>query len=232
MNSTLTNYTDVMLTDSVTEPSITEVRWSQLAQLKYSKVPECIKVFMKEKADYYKDKPWAYTDKDYSSPKSTQIEINSKSDEATMLEMLNNPHSSLRVGLSNLIIEAAAEGLVCRNRYNYPLLQLSHYKFNGDNQDIPVHQAGTFDLVRDDTNYNAFYSIEVKTSIFDSQPTELHKAELVLLHVLGKDQVVVFLATAPWESRTNSTYVRLGCISGVTGWKNVRVDSQWNITKW
>ena len=227
--NTAFNFTDAVINEyDPTTPALSEVRWSKLAALKYAVVPECIKQFMREKAEYYKDKAWAYKDKDYSSPKSTQIEINSKSDEATILELLTGP---LKDEINKLLADACAKGCSIPGKYR-PITHISTYKFNGVNQDIPQHKAGTFDLVRNDKDYTAVYSIEVKTSTTDNQPRELHRAELVLLHVLGKDQVVVFISPEPWETRTEANYVKLGTIDNVSGWKNVRVDLQWNITKW
>lgn len=215
-------------TEHTKEPALNEMRWSQLAAGEYAVVPNCIKTFMQEKAAYYADKPWAYKDKDYSSPKSTQIEINSKSDEAIMLALLTGP---LKTEINKLLEIAAANGLFIPGKYR-PITHLSTYTFNGENQDIPHHKAGTFDLIRQDNDYTAVYSIEVKTSIFDAQPRELHKAELVLLHILGKDEVVVFISPDPWETRTEANYIKLGIIKNVSGWKNIRVDFDWTIRPW
>ena len=184
---------------------------------------------MKEKAAYYKDKPWAYSNKDYSSAYSTQIEVNSKSDEVNMLNLLAT--SDFKNELNRILAEAAAKKIFIPGRYN-PITEVSKYKFNGENQDIPQHKAGTFDLVRDDKNYRAVYSIEVKTSISPNIPRELHKAEMVLLHVLNSDEVVVFISPEPWESRQESNYIKIGSIEKTTGWKNIRIDNQWNITAW
>lgn len=206
-------------------------RWSQLASGEFTKVPQSIQEHMKEKAAYYADKEWAYKDKDYSSPKSTQIEINSKSDEAYILQLLNTNNQAFKTKLLNLLAQAAANKIFIPGRYN-PITELSTYKFNGENQDIPHHKAGTFDLVRTDREYRAVYSIEVKTSIFENRPSELHRAELVLLHILGKDKVIAFISPERWEDRKEANYIKIGEITEISGWKNVRVDSNWNITLW
>lgn len=223
------NFTDAVIAEyDQMEPTLDEIRWSHLAACKYSVMPECIKKFMQEKADYYKDKAWAYKDKDYSSPKSTQIEINSKSDEATILTLLSG---SLKAEINKLLAEAYTNGLFIPGKYK-PITHLSTYKFNGENQDVPQHKAGTFDLIRQDKDYTAVYSIEVKTSIYDHLPRELHRAELVLLHVLGKDEIVAFISTEPWETRKETNYIKLGTIKNISGWRNVRVNSDWTIQPW
>ena len=223
------NYTDAIIKDYTEEKYDQMVTWSDLYNLKYSRVPESIQQFMREKAEYYKDKSWAYKDKDYSSPKSIQIEINSKSDEVTMLALLQT--ETFNLSLNSLLKQASSDGIFIPGKYK-PITEISTYKFNGENQDIPQHKAGTFDLVRTDKNYKAVYSIEVKTSIFSDRPRELHKAEMVLLHVLDKDEVVVFISAEPWETRRDENYIKIGTISNVSGWKNVRVDNQWNISTW
>lgn len=225
----ISNYTDTLILDhSTAEPTLDEVRWSQLAACKYPVVPQCIKEFMQEKAVYYADKPWAYEGKDYSSYKSTQIEINSKSDEAVILNLLKGP---LKTEINKLLENAYTNGLYIPGKYNH-ITHVSTYKFNGEDQDIPQHKAGTFDLVRQDKDYAAVYSIEVKTSIFDNLPRELHKAELVLLHVLGKDQVVVFISPEPLEIREEANYIKIGTINNLSGWKNIRVNPDWTIQSW
>lgn len=223
------NYTDAIIKDYTEEKYDQMVVWSDLYNLKYSQVPESIRQFMREKADYYKDKPWAYSGKDYSSPFSTQIEVNSKSDEVNMLHLLATV--DFKDKLNKILANAAEQQIFVPGRYN-PITEVSNYKFNGENQDIPQHKAGTFDLVRTDKNYRAAYSIEVKTSTSTARPKELHKAEIVLLHVLNTDEVVVFISPEPWESRQEINYINIGSIKETTGWKNVRIDNQWNITAW
>ena len=96
---TFSNFTDALIDDVLEAPTRETNRWSKHVDGTYSVVPEDTRLFMKEKAEYYKDKPWAYTGKDYSSQSSTQIEINSKSDEAAILAMLNDENSTLRQGI-------------------------------------------------------------------------------------------------------------------------------------
>lgn len=156
---TFSNFTDALIEDVLESPTREANRWSKHVDGTYSVVPEDTRLFMQEKAEYYKDKPWAYEGKDYSNQSSTQIEINSKSDEATILAMLNDENSTLRQGILSLVAEAFKNGVYCPSRYGKPITELSHYAFNGEDQDKLTHKAGTFDIVRTDKNYSAFYSI-------------------------------------------------------------------------
>ena len=41
------NFTDAMIRSyDISEPMLKDIRWSQLAALKFKKVPECIKTFI------------------------------------------------------------------------------------------------------------------------------------------------------------------------------------------
>lgn len=213
-------------------PTLNEVTWSALANLKYAYVPKCIQIFMQEKAAYYADKPWAYATKNYASPQSTQIEINSKSDEQTMLKLLNS-NPSFRSKVNECIVQAPFAIL----GYAKPIKSLaSTYAHNGQNQDIPNHQAGTFDLIKVDRSWDpnceTAWSIEVKTSNKEGRPSSLHRADIVLLHILGKDQVQVFASPLPRKERNDDTYLSLGILEGVSGWTNIHVDNSWAITSW
>lgn len=231
---TFSNFTDALIEDVLESPTREANRWSKHVDGTYSVVPEDTRLFMQEKAEYYKDKPWAYEGKDYSDQLSTQIEINSKSDEVTIVAMLNDENSTLRQGILSLVAEAFKNGMYCPSRYGKPVMQLSHYALNGQDQDKLTHKAGTFDIVRTDKNYSAFYSIQVKTSAVNAMPKSVHKAQLVLLHLLNSNAVAVFIATAPWEEREREaeTYVQLGIVQNVHGWRNIKVTANWQIIPW
>ena len=80
-------------------------------------------------------------------------------------------------------------------------------------------------------NPQAAWRIEIKTDNQINKPTSVHKADIVFLHVLGTDQIVIYLPTVGNAERTDDTYICVGSGNGGS-WKNVRIQENWSITQW
>jgi hypothetical protein len=82
-------------------------------------------------------------------------------------------------------------------------------------------------------NPQAAWRIEIKTDNQVNKPTSLHKADIVLLHVLGTDKIAIYLPTVGNAERTDDTYIYAGIADGsMFNWKNIRILEDWSITKW
>ena len=176
-------------------------------------------------------------------PHCTQIDANAVSDEATFLELINNNKAFVEA-VNKLINESAAAGeIYVSPKTGLPFIIEGTYDFNKyhgmTDHDLPQHmqheKGKTYaDILRakeNKWNPQAAWRIEIKTDNQINMPTSMHKADIVLLHVLGTDQIVIFLPTVCNEDRTDDTYI---CVGGGNGgeWKNVRIHEDWSISKW
>lgn len=105
------------------------------------------------------------------------------------------------------------------------------------NHDVPqqmLREDGKtyIDLLHTGYDELAAWGIEIKTDNKVKMPTSVHRADIVLLHILGTDMTVIYMPTVERKLRDDSTYIKVGEVLGFGDWKNVRVDSKLNITKW
>jgi hypothetical protein len=216
-------------------------RWSDLYTNKVSVVPEDVRIFTRELCERYATNGFGYEGKDYSNyPKTAQIEANATSDEGTFLSLLNDP---VFVQLLNNHILSVADKLnICRNAAGMPLLVRGTYKFN-DYHGMLDHDAIQHmqyekdkpyaDILSVDYPNNQFEfatQIEIKSTFSGDKPTKLHKADIILQHVLGTNKIVLFLPTD--FVRNDSSYVYAGTCEVNANWQNIHIDANWNISPW
>jgi hypothetical protein len=76
------------------------------------------------------------------------------------------------------------------------------------------------------------WRVEVKTDVVNNKPTGVHKADIVFLHILGTNTIIMYLPTAPNETRSDETYVCAGSTSPNTEWHDIKVNDDWSIESW
>lgn len=217
-------------------------RYSDLYFLKKKTLPEDVRNYFIRKAKGYENVSYAYAGKDYTNiAKTSQIDINANSDENTYCLLLQTDQAFVEA-INNLILTAAEKGEIYIPEWtSQPLLVDGIYDFNTNHgltnhdlfQDIKREPYKTYiDLLRREKNPSVIQGIEVKTDNKEKQPTGMHKADLVLLHILGTTTTVVYAPTVPYNERTDTTYVKIGSLTDFGEWYNIRVDAALNITKW
>jgi hypothetical protein len=228
-------------------PSIIDkTRYSDLFNLSLQTVPQDVRTFMVEKCEIYNENGYGYKDKDYSNlPRTAQIDINAVSDEATFLDLINNNKDF--VAAVNAVINkfAAERKIYVSPTTGLPFIIEGTYEFNSYHgmtdhdafQHMQYEKGKTYaDLLRSKKNYQnsqAAWRIEIKTDNKINMPTSLHKADVVLLHVLGTDEIVIYLPTVGNAERTDATYIYAGKADGsMFNWKNIRIQEDWSITRW
>ena len=228
----------------VTNSIIDRTKWSDLFNIKVQTVPQDIRTFMAEKCERYNENGFGYQGKNYADlPHCAQIDINAVSDEATFLDLINN-NKDFVAAVNNIINEYAKAGeIYVSPETGLPFIIEGTYEFNRyhgmTDHDLPQHmqyeKGKTFaDILRSSKNRRnpqAAWRIEIKTDNQINKPTSVHKADIVFLHVLGTDQIVIYLPTVGNAERTDDTYI---CVGGGNGgsWKNVRIQENWSITQW
>lgn len=219
-------------------------KWSDLYNLSVQIVPQDVRKFAQEKADRYKNNGYGYDNKDYFNLQySTQTDTNAAADEEVFLDLINN--NKFFVESLNSLIKSKAEAgeIYVSPKTGQPFLIEGVYEFNYyhgiTDHDLPQHmqyeEGKTHaDILRgreNRWNSGAAWRIEVKTGKQVAKPTSMHKADIVLLHVLGTDQIVVYLPTVGNADRTDETYIEAG-IGHCDGWTNIRINEDWSITRW
>jgi hypothetical protein len=226
------------------EKTTISTKWSDIFDLRVDKVPQDIRTFMAEKCESYNNNGFGYKDKDYSNlTRCTQIDTNAVSDEETFLQLINNNKAFVE-SVNNTIKEWAATGQIYVSpKTGLPFIIDGTYEFNKyhgmTDHDLPQHMqyekgktyADILRAAKNSRNPQAAWRIEIKTDNQINKPTSMHKADIVLLHVLGTNQIVIFLPTVCNEERTDDTYI---CVGGGIGgeWKNVRITEDWSIVRW
>jgi hypothetical protein len=228
----------------VTNSIIDKTKWSDLFNIKVQTVPQDIRTFMAEKCERYKENGFGYKGKNYANlTHSAQVDTNAVSDEATFLNLINN-NKDFVAAVNNIINEWAKAGeIYVSPETGLPFIIEGTYEFNSyhgmTNHDMPQHmqyeKGKTFaDILRSSKNRRnpqAAWRIEIKTDNQINKPTSVHKADIVFLHVLGTDQIVIYLPTVGNAERTDDTYSCVGSVNGGS-WKNVRIQEDWSITPW
>ncbi len=228
----------------VTNSTIDRTKWSDLFNIKVQTVPQDIRTFMAEKCERYNENGFGYQGKNYTDlPHCAQIDINAVSDEATFLDLINN-NKDFVAAVNNIINEYAKAGeIYVSPETGLPFIIEGTYEFNRyhgmTDHDLPQHmqyeKGKTFaDILRSSKNRRnpqAAWRIEIKTDNQINKPTSVHKADIVFLHVLGTDQIVIYLPTVGNAERTDDTYICVGSGNGGS-WKNVRIQENWSITQW
>ena len=230
----------------VTNSIIDRTKWSDLFNIKVQTVPQDIRTFMTEKCERYDENGFGYQGKNYANlPRCAQIDINAVSDEATFLDLINN-NKDFVDAVNAAINKFAIDGKIyVSTETGLPFIIEGTYEFNSyhgmTNHDLPQHmqyeKGKTFaDILRSPKNRRnsqAAWRIEIKTDNQINKPTSVHKADIVLLHVLGTDQIVIYLPTVSNAERTDDTYIYAGVADGsMFGWKNIRIQEDWSITEW
>ena len=228
----------------VTNSIIDRTKWSDLFNIKVQTVPQDIRTFMAEKCERYNENGFGYQGKNYADlPHCAQIDINAISDEATFLDLINN-NKDFVAAVNSIINEYAKAGeIYVSPETGLPFIIEGTYEFNRyhgmTDHDLPQHmqyeKGKTFaDILRSSKNRRnpqAAWRIEIKTDNQINKPTSVHKADIVFLHVLGTDQIVIYLPTVGNAERTDDTYICVGSGNGGS-WKNVRIQENWSITQW
>jgi hypothetical protein len=219
-------------------------KWSDIYNLSVQTVPQDVRKFAQEKAERYESNGYGYDNKDYFNlPYSIQFDTNAAADEAAFLDLINN--NQFFVDSVNSLIRSKAETgeIYVSPKTGRPFIIDGAYEFNYyhgiTDHDQPQHmqyEAGKThaDILRDRKNHwnpEAAWRIEIKTGIKKAKPTSMHKADVVFLHVLGTDQIVVYLPTVGNADRTDDTYIEAG-VGCCDGWTNVRIKEDWSITRW
>lgn len=228
----------------VTNSIIDRTKWSDLFNIKVQTVPQDIRTFMAEKCERYNENGFGYQGKNYADlPHCTQIDINAVSDEETFLNLINN-NKTFVDAVNSIIKECAKAGEIYVDPSTHlPFLIEGIYEFNKyhgmTDHDLPQHmqyeKGKTFaDILRSSKNTRnpqAAWRIEIKTDNQLNKPTSMHKADIVFLHILGTNQIAIYLPTVCNAERTDDTYILASCGNGGE-WKNVRIQEDWSITKW
>ena len=219
-------------------------KWSDLYNLSVQSVPCDIREFAQQKAERYKNNGFGYEGKNYFNlPYSTQFDTNAAADEEAFLDLINN--NKVFVESVNNLIKALADAgkIYVSPETGLPFIIDGVYEFNYyhgmTDHDLPQHmqyeEGKTHaDILRGRKNRwnpRAAWRIEIKTSNQIDKPTSMHKADIVFLHVLGTDQIVMYLPTVGNAARTDDTYIMAG-IGHCSGWTNVRINEDWSITRW
>lgn len=228
----------------VTNSAIDKTKWSDLFNLKVKVVPQDIRTFMAEKRERYKENGFGYKDKNYANlTYCAQVDTNAASDEATFLDLINN-NKDFVAAVNNIINKWAKTGKIYVSpETGLPFIIEGTYEFNSyhgmTDHDLPQHmqyeKGKTFaDILRSSKNRRnpqAAWRIEIKTDNKIAKPTSVHKADIVFLHVLGTNQIVIYLPTVGNAERTDDTYI---CVDSGNGgnWKNVRIQEDWSIVPW
>lgn len=228
----------------VTNSIIDKTKWSDLFNIKVQTVPQDIRTFMAEKCERYNENGFGYKNKNYSDlPHCTQIDTNAVSDEATFLDLINNNKTFVEA-INTVINACAATGEIYVDpKTKLPLIIEGIYDFNKyhglTDHDLPQHMQyedgkTVVDLLRckkSGWNPRAAWSIEIKTDNQLNKPTSVHKADIVLLHILGTNKIAIYLPTVARAERTDDTYI-LAAIGAGGKWKNIRIQEDWSITQW
>ena len=214
------------------------VTYSDMYLGRVSHVPVAFRRFMSDKAEKYSKNGFGYDGKDYTSQLAHQIDINSNSDEATSVDLLNNDKEFVNK-LNELIANATIKIVDKNGRHISRVSGVYRHNQNhgaGDN-DVPghlVHENGKsyIDILRKREQAfdgSAVWSIEIKSDVANKQPKSVHTADLVLLHILGTDTVQVYASANPRGQRADESYINIGSISGHGQWNNIRVAYDWTI---
>jgi hypothetical protein len=228
-------------TDLLVNEYKTPTHWSDLYTLKYDIVPQDIINYELSKKDDYAKNGYGYENKDYASAYAIQVEINSNSDEATYLDLVNKDQNFVNA-VNDLIIKASATGeIYIPDGAKVALLIKGKYDFNKyhglTDHDLPLpikrEKDKTYiDLLHQGYDAQAAWGIEVKSDIQENKPTNVHKADIVFLHILGTSTTVIYLPTVKRSERNDSAYIKIGSVSGFGNWQNVKVDNNLFIYPW
>jgi len=221
--------------------------YSDFYLLKIRKIPQVVIDFFNKKAIDYKNNGYGYQDKDYTSYKAIQVDINANSDEDAIKYLINNDLSFVNtindliytaVYVDKLVEKTSITGLYLNGNYDF---NKNHGMTDHDHFISMQYEAHKtyVDLLRNDKSYNtnAAWSVEVKTSSLDSTlvPTSVHQADIVLKHILGTNLVQVFIpkATAKRSMRQDTDYLYIGTVSTADGiWADIHIDNNGNIKAW
>jgi hypothetical protein len=211
--------------------------------LRLHSVPEDVREFATIKGQRYSENGFGYKGKDYSDlQKSIQIDTNAISDESTIHYLINYDQDFIN-RVNKRITDLAREGKIYISpKTGNPFIISGQYKFNDNHgmtdhdlpQQMTYEKGKTYaDLIstgyRDD---QAAWRIEVKTDIDQKKPNGMHKAEIVFLHILGTNEVEMYLPTVENSKRTDDTYICAGHTTTNVEWHNVRIDKDWSIKPW
>jgi hypothetical protein len=229
-----------MLQNTTARPT----KWSDLYNLSVQTVPQDVRKFAQEKAERYEHNGYGYDNKDYFNlPYSIQFDTNAAADETAFLDLINNNQFFVDSVNSLIMSNAEAGKIYVSPKTGQPFIVDGIYEFNYyhgiTDHDMPQHiqyeEGKTHaDILRSRENrwnQNAAWRIEIKTGIQKKKPTSMHKADIVFLHVLGTDQIVVYLPTVGNADRTDDTYIEAG-VGRCDGWQNVRINEDWTISRW
>lgn len=216
--------------------------WSDLYMGRVQVVPEDIRTFAANKCQSYAENGYGYKDKDYSDlPRSVQIDTNANSDEATVLNLINTNKDFVK-RVNDRITELAKAGKIYVPPTGQPLLLSGQYKFNDyhgmTNHDLPQPMKYEKNKTHADLLSAGFHRgpiawrVEVKSDVTNNKPNGMHKADIVFLHILGTGNILMYLPTAPNETRSDSTYMCAGDTIPDTTWHNIKVDRDWSIKPW
>jgi hypothetical protein len=235
-----------LATKDFSDPLIKEYQptlWSDIYLRKVSVVPEDLREFAATKGRRYLENGFGYVGKDYSDlQKSIQIDANAVSDEATVLYLINNDQDFIN-RVNKRITDLANEGQIYVSpKTGKPFIISGKYMFNANHgmtdhdlpQQMTYEKGKTYaDLLS--TGYReaqTAWRVEVKTDINQKKPSGMHKAEIVFLHILGTNEVEMYLPTAENSTRTDDTYICAGHTSTNIEWHNIRIDKDWTIKPW
>jgi hypothetical protein len=220
---------------------VVPTRWSDLYMSRVQTVPEDIREFAVNKCKAYATNGFGYKDKDYSDlPKSVQIDTNANSNEVTVLNLINNDTDFVD-RVNTRITEFAKAGYIYVPATGQPLLLSGQYKFNDyhgmTDHDLPqqmrYEKGKTYaDLLSVKFSRDIAWRVEVKTDVVNNKPTGVHKADIVFLHILGTNTIIMYLPTAPNETRSDETYVCAGSTSPNTEWHDIKVNDDLSIESW
>ena len=214
-----------------------ETKYNDLYELNILVVPQDVRNFMKEKAEHYKNNSqFAYENKDYATPKALQIDVNANSDEAVYLDLINNNKEfvdainnkikEFKINNPNITLpNCYLEGKYTFNTYHG---MTDHNKF----QHMLYENGKTVvDLLHDGYSKTAAWRVEIKSSFELSDfVKECHKTEILLKHILGTTDTYIYMPTN--FNRPDDCYICIGIVSGFGNWKNVKINDNWEISKW
>lgn len=238
-NLAIKNFSDALPDEYAKQVPTT---WSDIYMQRVSIVPEDVRIFAANKCKSYAENGYGYQNKDYSDlQKSIQIDANANSDEVTILNLINTDEDFVK-RVNNRITEVVKAGKVYAPSTSQPLLLSGHYKFNNyhgmSDHDLPQQMQYEKGKTHADLLSNGFHRnpiawrVEVKTDVIEKQPTGLHKADIVFLHILGTKKILMYLPTEPNETRSDATYVCVGNTTPDTDWHNIKVNKDWSIKPW
>lgn len=221
----------------------TPTLWSDIFMCRVNTVPEDVRKFAAEKCNNYAKNGFGYKDKDYTDlQKSIQIDANAVADEATILELINNDRDFV-TRVNTRIQELADEGQIFVSpETGLPFILAGAYKFNDyhgmTNHDLPQQMQYEKGKTYADLLSIGFHQkhtawrVEVKTDVVQKTPKGVHKADIVFLHILGTNIIVMYLPTVDNSQRTDDTYICAGYTTANTEWHNIKINQDWSIRPW